>query len=298
MIISKEKHVSVTSWNIGYCGLGKEEELVADGGRRIFPKSRGNVEKNLEGIRKEIQEINSDIFLLQEIPKAYTLTRDVEVFKGIEKLFDEFEFKYFSEFKAKRLFDLDVGKIISSKYNVKNYKSHSIIPRVKRALDFIFRRKSQVNMAVFNITDSTKKLIVGNIHLSAFDKNALVRHLELKNLMKFIKREYKKGNHIIMGGDWNLVLKDIDFKHKTEKKYLFWIHKFPTHVIPDFLKMVSGISSTVRTNHQPYIKGDNFTTIIDGYMISSNIEVVNCQTKNLDFEFSDHNPVTLRFSLK
>ena len=55
---------------------------------------------------------------------------------------------------------------------------------------------------------------------------------------------------------------------------------------------------TARSVVKPYKKGENFRTIIDGFLASDNVEVISTKTKDLDFIYSDHNPVILNFKLK
>ena len=38
--------------------------------------------------------------------------------------------------------------------------------------------------------------------------------------------------------------------------------------------------------------------IIDGYIASDNIEVLEVETLNQEYRYSDHNPVKLRYKLK
>jgi exonuclease III len=38
--------------------------------------------------------------------------------------------------------------------------------------------------------------------------------------------------------------------------------------------------------------------VIDGFIVSPNVEVLSVQTIDLDFKNSDHNPVKLTFALK
>ena len=47
----------------------------------------------------------------------------------------------------------------------------------------------------------------------------------------------------------------------------------------------------------PYIKGVNYITILDGFIISDNI-VADAENIDADFMYSDHNPVKLTFKLK
>ncbi len=56
--------------------------------------------------------------------------------------------------------------------------------------------------------------------------------------------------------------------------------------------------ATVRTNERPYIKGENYTTIIDGYMVSPNVKTLSVKTIDIDFEYTDHQPVLATFSAR
>ena len=49
-----------------------------------------------------------------------------------------------------------------------------------------------------------------------------------------------------------------------------------------------------------YVRGSERTYgfIIDGYMVSDNIEVVSVETLGQDYRYSDHNPVRLKYKLK
>lgn len=41
-----------------------------------------------------------------------------------------------------------------------------------------------------------------------------------------------------------------------------------------------------------------FRNVLDGFIVSDNIEVISSEIVNLDFIYSDHNPVTMTFRLK
>ena len=58
---------------------------------------------------------------------------------------------------------------------------------------------------------------------------------------------------------------------------------------------------TCRSSDMEYIKDVNYTVVIDGFIVSDNIEVISADVSVGDsnlFMHSDHNPVTMRFKLK
>ena len=48
----------------------------------------------------------------------------------------------------------------------------------------------------------------------------------------------------------------------------------------------------------PYEKGVNYSVVLDGFIVSDNVQVVANENIDGDFEFSDHNPAVMRFMLK
>lgn len=57
-------------------------------------------------------------------------------------------------------------------------------------------------------------------------------------------------------------------------------------------------NNTVRDNATPYTKGENFATVIDGFLISLNLVIIDTKTHDLGFKNSDHNPVTVTVKYK
>ncbi|WP_240792588.1 endonuclease [Bacillus thuringiensis] len=55
---------------------------------------------------------------------------------------------------------------------------------------------------------------------------------------------------------------------------------------------------TVRDNRTAYVKGKRFVTIIDGFLISSNVEILQVNGYDLQFIHGDHNPVSAIFQLQ
>jgi endonuclease/exonuclease/phosphatase family metal-dependent hydrolase len=49
---------------------------------------------------------------------------------------------------------------------------------------------------------------------------------------------------------------------------------------------------------QPYKPGKSFVTLIDGYILSPNIKAESVHVVSTGFQYSDHNPVVLKFQLK
>jgi hypothetical protein len=114
-------------------------------------------------------------------------------------------------------------------------------------------------------------------------------------VLAWAQREYESGRHVVLGGDWNLQLADTNFPHTTEERFLFWLFPFPHEALPEGWRIAADASiPSVRTNHKPYVAGENYVTTIDGYIVSPNVAVEAVNGLDLGFANTDHQPVHLR----
>ena len=122
-------------------------------------------------------------------------------------------------------------------------------------------------------------------------------------LKEFLKKEALKGNYVLAGGDFNQTFPQVDESIIKDNENKWFI---PYQIEDDFLP--EGYSFAVDPNvwtsrllNQSYDPSDTENTyhfIIDGFLVSNNIEVISITGLDLGFVYSDHNPVALRFKLK
>ena len=107
------------------------------------------------------------------------------------------------------------------------------------------------------------------------------------------------SGHVVIGGDWNLRLAPTAFPHNTADRFLFWIRDFPAALTPEgWAWAVDPERPTVRTAHQPYRTGENYRLIIDGFLLSPNVALLDAEADDLDFANADHNPVRIRVTAR
>ncbi len=296
-----EKEISITIWNIGYAGLGKNSDFITDGGKRFFPPSRNEVNKNLIGIQKLLKNINSDIYMLQEVSEKSPLSFLIPVRTQIISLFLEFFVVYRGDIASKYLpWPLKVNHGTLTIAKAKSLLNMVVnLPFEPNLLLGMLKRNYGLLVTQFAIENSNKQWVIVNLHLSAFDKDGATRQKQFDAVFAFAKKEYQKGNYVILGGDWNMELLKSDFTHTTDKKHLFWRIEFPIERLPKGWKIgADNKTPTVRTNNKPYIKGENHTSIIDGFIVSPNVKINNVNTLDINFEHTDHQPVSGSFSTK
>jgi len=293
---------SVTTFNLGYCSLDKDSDFFFDGGKKARAKSKDKVIQNLEGNSSIIEELNADFHLIQEIDEFGSRSYNVNQLEHIISKFSNYNSSFAFNYRLKYLWyplRQPMGSAYGGLLTLSKYKIESSV-RYKLKGEELFPRRLfflKRCMVVDTIKAKNNKLLyMINIHLSAYDTNGDIRKEQVKYLIEFINDLYDEElNYIVIGGDWNHILpKEL---HKADMPS--WVSLLPEELYQDKFRLVYDKTvNTVRSEDSPYVKGVNFETVIDGFLVSPNIEIVNVKSLDYGFEYSDHNPVKATFRLK
>lgn len=282
-------------WNIGYAGLGQESEFVADGGRRLRAPSRALVERNVAAIRDRLQAENADVLMLQELSRDCYLTYDIDVMGVVRQALEGYAFAFTPAVRVTGLplvGNLEVGNATLARPAMAGAVRHAL--PTERAFLGATLQHFNVLTSRLAVAEEGRPWVLFNLHLAAFDDGTL-RRRQLDELFRLIQEEYRAGNHVIAGGDWNLRLAATEFPHTTGEKAKFWVRDFPAdRALEGWQWAIDPRRPTCRTLEQPYRPGVNYTCVIDGFLVSPNVEILGVETLDLGFENSDHNPVRLR----
>lgn len=296
---------SLLSWNIGYAGLGDDMDFFYDGGKKV----RGSYDRtrnNLDSITLFLERNSDKSFIfLQEVDirskRSYRVNEKDTICRAIP-FYSAFAVNYLVGFvpippsSPMGLVNsgiLSLGKFQSSK-SVR-YAFPGMFSWPNRL--FNLRRCMLVNHFP---AGNGKEFILINTHLSAFDDGSLKKQ-EMQFLKDFILAEYAKGNFVIVGGDWNqsppeFPLTAFASNYQSED---FILSNIPDHFLPTGWKWAyDSQSPTNRYLNTNYIPGTTFCCLIDFFLVSPNVEVVENKTYHLNFRNSDHNPITMKFRLK
>lgn len=310
--IEKNQNIKIMSWNIGYCGLGKNEDFFMDGGKTSLPTSQENVEKYKTGVKDEIKDQNPDILILQEVDyksKRSGKKNQVEYFEKQLAKNAAFTYNYktlFCPIPLPPLGRIESGLATYTDYNAdsaERYKLPSVFKWPVRLAN-LKRCLLVTRFPVYeNGKDTGRKLVLINFHLEAFD-NGEAKRLQTIKLAEILNEEYEAGNYVIAGGDWNQ-----KFPTDTGKYATVFNDGWQPGIIDDTLiaegwKLCSSENApTCRSNQFPYIgeqaeKHEWQYWVIDGLLVSPGVDVKSISVLDKDFEDSDHNPVVMQFELK
>lgn len=299
--IAKNKDYKIMTWNIGYGGLDKDTDFFMDGGEMVFPINKDHVEASLDHIVKSTKEIDPDLIFFQEVDKnskrSYNIDQ-VELFDKTFGLSSVFSLNYkvdFVPFPLPPLGRMESGIMSLSKFFIEKSQRHQqSIPHKYPVRLANLKRAFQASY--LPIKDSDKNLVLVNVHLDAYESGNDGRLAQTKEIIDFVKKEYQKGNYVLVGGDFN---QDLTGKGKKVPEGIWNPSPFPEDLLEDFTTLYYGQSPTSVVNDKPYTKDKAFLSTIDGFIVSDNIEVKNVETiKDQDFQYSDHNPVLMEFVLK
>jgi len=301
-----ENVYTVISWNIGYCGLNAQMDFFYDGGKNVYPQ-KDVVLNNLKNIIDTLKKFseNADFLFLQEVDINSKRSYYIDQFSSIQKEIKNMQFLFALNYNVrfvpvpfkKPMGKVESGIVLSSKYKPLNAFRISLpsdYPWPKR----LFMLDRCCIISYFPL-ENGKYLVMINTHNSAYDDGTL-RTLQNHELKKIMLEEYKKGNYVIAGGDWNQIPHNFKPQYNNE----FYDSTYYPMSLPidfpdkDWKICYDNKIPSNRNSGMPYIKNKTAVTTIDFFITSPNIEVIEIRNLDFEFKFSDHNPIFLKFKFK
>jgi endonuclease/exonuclease/phosphatase family metal-dependent hydrolase len=300
----KKDTVDLYIWNIGYAGLGRESDFFLDGGQHTRVSSDLTA-KNLDGIKSTIAGWEgADFILLQEVDEDARRSFGVNQFQEINDLLGEnyggvLAFNYVVKFVPVPLFK-PYGRVRAGLATYTPYKADSI-DRYQFPGNYAWPRRIYFLdrcFMVMRIPYKERELLVINTHNSAYDDGTLKAE-QMKYLRDFITAEYEKGNYVVVGGDWNQCPPEFEcYGDFDQEEVDYEQNNIDRGFMPEGWQW--SYDPDVMTNRKlaaPYQPGKTYTTVIDFYLTSPNITVLSVEGQDLDFDYSDHQPVRLQVRL-
>ncbi len=304
--IDPGREVSLLLWNIGYAGLGRDMDFFYDGGSTVrAPLDHYNAYLNCI-FNTVLRADTIDILLLQEVDSAATrsyLTNQVQL---LTEGLPDFGYTFVLNYKV-RLVPFPVfrplGRVASGLLNISRFHVDEAL-RISAPGRFPWPKRLFFPDRCFSLLryrlPSGKQLVVINLHNSAWEEGAELRSREMEKLQAVLSDEYRSGNFVIAGGDWNQpppaynerMLRTGDLAKKGVRPLeAAWIPAGWQWAWDPF-------RPTNRDVDHAYQKGVSPVTIYDYFLISPNISVLEVRTLHQGFACSDHQPVYLRVMLQ
>ncbi len=304
--IQKNQEISVLTWNTGYGALSETEDFFMDGGKKVRPDYENLIRTNIAQMRKVIARTDSQVVFLQETDqdskRSYHYNEAAAFkkgWKGNTAYVRNFLCDYIP-YPMPTIGQVDAGLMMMNQFHVSDAQRYALPTPFSWPIR-ICQLKRCLLMERVPIEGSRREVVFVNLHLEAYDDGS-GKARQTKLLAKILQKEYDKGNYVIAGGDFNQTFQSVD-----QKKYPIWDDEnFQAGVVDESVfqkgwKFASDDSiPTCRLLNRPYDRKDKKTQfyVIDGFILSPNVEMTSVRTLNEDFKNSDHNPVQIKIKLK
>ena len=301
--LSEGDSFSVLTYNTGYGALSKDEDFFMDGGSKVQPDSKEVVEKNLAGISDILKDQAADFYFIQEVDIDAKRSFHINERAYYEKALDmssiyACNFKCdFVPYPIPPIGKVEAGLVTMTDYQVESAK------RIKLAESFSWPIKTcNLKRCMLEtripIEGTDKELVLINFHLEAYDSGE-GKVAQMKQLSEKLQEEYAKGNYVIAGGDFNQTFEGMDtYPLKDQENWTPGI--VGADDIPDgFCLFATDNVPTCRLLNAPYSGNyeDSQVYVIDGFIVSDNLQVTMLQNVDTGFVYSDHQPVQMQVTM-
>ena len=298
----------VVTWNLGFGAYSDDYSFFMDGGKESRALSREAVLRNISHAVGVLDGLDASFKLLQEIDFDSTRTYKVDEVGMIADALGGY--RYFGQnYDSPYLFYPVTRPHGASKSGLLTLSTAWVdrLARISLPVETGFMKLLDLDRCYSKswipMTDG-RHLVLYNLHLSAYSKDGTIADEQLALLTADMKSEYEAGNYVVGGGDFN---KDLPGNSPevfgTCGEVYSWAQPLKNGAIPEGLKLVYALDPerpipTCRNTDTGYVPGKTFVVIVDGFIVSDNVKVVDCQTVDEGFAASDHNPVAMTFELE
>lgn len=298
------KYYWIMTYNIGFGAYRKDYSFFMDGGRSSWAKDEESVIAGVCGMGEIINSVSPDFVLLQEVDTDGTRSYHVDELELMNQFVKGYYYTYAQNYDSPFLFFPPWQPHGANRSGILTYSRKGITDTMRRSLPVSESLSKFVDLdRCYSIAripvENGKNLCIYNIHMSAYGSNDEIREGQLSMLYGDMEADYKKGNYVICGGDFNHNLKAVQDENAPE-----WAYLFPRESLPEGFSMAidSAKEDDIRHNScrsadEPYNADTTYTVTLDGFIVSDNVTINYYANMDWGYELSDHDPVIMQFRL-
>ena len=297
--------ITLMTWNIGYCGLGANEDFVMDGGAGSGKPEREDFNTYYDGVLATLREHEADVYLMQEVDSDSARSYRVDEARGISESLGAASSSYALNYSCPFVpFPWPpMGRVNSGVMTVSDFAVSGDAERISLPCPFSWpvstaNLKRCLLVTRYDLPDTGKQLVVVNLHLEAYDDGE-GKAAQTQALFEVLEQEYAAGNYVIAGGDFNQTFPGTLDRWPIGEGDVWAPCVLEAESLPEGWSYVFDDSSpTCRLLDAPYDAETTQHYVLDGFIVSPNIEVLSVETQSLGFRYSDHNPVVMEIGFK
>ena len=296
--------VRVLTLNTGYGGLDAGEDFFMDGGEGVRPSDAETVRQNMLGIEDLIRGADADFVMLQEVDTDSKRSYGYDQWRQYEFDLEDYESRFALNYSCDYVpypVTEPIGRVHSG---VATYSRYDITAATRYRLPCPFswpvriaNLKRCLLVTRIPIDGLEQELVLVNLHLEAYDDGE-GKEAQTAMLLQILQEEYAKGNYVIAGGDFNQSFPDGTDRYPIASG-ADWTPGTLGDLPAGWRYAWDSAAPTCRLLNQPYSAGSSGTQfyVIDGFILSPNVEPVSVRTQDAEFAVTDHNPVVLEARL-
>lgn len=305
--------MTVVAANLGFGAYGPDFDFFMDGGNGSVAENADYVRNNIAGSAEAIAALDPAAILFQEVDIEGTRSRGVNEYALLRETFSNDESVFVQNYDSPFLVWPLYAPHGANKSGLATFSRFIMADTLRRSLPISESFSKFLDLdrcyTISRIpTSDGAYLVLFNVHLSAYGTDAEIMQAQREMLFADMQREHNAGNYVIAGGDFNhdmLGVSNEIFGNKTDTE-ASWAKPFDFASIPDGFTLACKAeldagefdsAATCRDAGKPY-DGTNDRWVMDAFIYSDNIECIEQKTLDLDFTYSDHNPVYMKFKLQ
>lgn len=299
------KYYWAMTYNIGFGAYQKDFSFFMDGGKSSWAEDEDSVIASVCGMGEIITNVNPDFVFLQEVDIDGTRSYHVDELELLNQFVKGYYYTFAQNYDSPFLFFPPWEPHGANQSGLVTYSKGQISDAMRRSIPISESFSKFVDLdRCYSVSrvplDNGKSLCLYNIHLSAYGSSEEIRNGQLAMLYADMETDYKSGNYVICGGDFNH-----DLKAEESKGAPLWAQPFPRTSLPEGFRLAIDSAKdenighdTCRNADKPYDEEESDTITLDGFIVSDNIVVNYYQNMDWGYELSDHEPVIIQFKME
>lgn len=300
-----DKYYWAMTYNIGFGAYQKDFSFFMDGGKSSWAEDKDSVIAAVCGMGEIITNVNPDFVFLQEVDVDGTRSYHEDELELLNQFVKGYYYTFAQNYDSPFLFFPPWEPHGANQSGLVTYSKGQITDAMRRSIPVSESISKFVDLdRCYSVSrvplENGKNLCLYNMHMSAYGSNDEIRAGQLAMLYADMEADYKNGNYVICGGDFNHNLRVGASGDSPE-----WAQPFPKETLPkgfeiaiDTAKPEDVEHDTCRLADRPYDEEQSYTVSLDGFIVSDNITVNYYHHMDWGYELSDHEPVIMQFKME
>lgn len=304
--------LTVVAANLGFGAYGPDFDFFMDGGTGSVARSAEYVRANILGSAEAIKSLDPDFVLFQEVDVQGTRSHNVDEYALLVDAFPNDASVFAQNYDSPYLAWPPYAPHGANRAGMVTFSDCAIADALRRSLPISDSFSKLLDLdrcySIVRIpTSADIDLVLFNVHLSAYGADAQIMQAQRDMLYADMQKERDAGNFVIAGGDFNHDMIGVSnevYGNATDTE-ASWAKLFDFAGVPEGFTVACKAqldagefrsAATCRDAARPY-DGTNDRWVMDAFIYSDNVQCLEQQTLDVDFAYSDHNPVYMRFAL-